>query len=432
MSSDGSNGGLIHMNKEDKIEVYKCAIKNYSKNTYKQMMRQPSGQLKHPFIVPGSSDYYNTLWDWDSWLTDIAVCQIMEDNGNTKEDFFEYEKGCIINFLETTDAYGRIPIMIAPEATLPNFCEAGKTNIHKPCLAQHVAFISKQSKKPLDWFLPYVDKIKAFIGFYMRECYHAPTGLFFWIDDVAIGVDNDPCTFYRPNESSASIYLNCLMYKELKAMEFICDSLDCHDVDYGEAAEKLKSAINRHLWDERNGFYYSADINLKPIDPNEWLHSGMPRHWDCVLQKCDSWSGFMALWAGVADKKRAKRVIYENMKNQDLFWAEYGIRSMAKTESMYCIVKSGNPSCWLGPVWGIVNYMCFKGLVNYGYEKEARELVEKTIILFGNDIKDKGEMHEYYNPDTGEGVNNPGFQNWNLLVNNMIAWYETEKVITEF
>ena len=70
---------------------------------------------------------------------------------------------------------------------------------------------------------------------------------------------------------------------------------------------------------------------------------------------------------------------------------------------MYAIIKSGNPSCWLGPIWGISNYMVFDGLVKYGYTEEAKELAEKTIALFGRDIEKCGELHEYYDPETGEG-----------------------------
>ena len=69
---------------------------------------------------------------------------------------------------------------------------------------------------------------------------------------------------------------------------------------------------------------------------------------------------------------------------------------------------------------------------NYGYDKGAAELAEKTITLFGKDLEACGELHEYYDPDTGEGVNNPGFQCWNLLVNNMIAEEEGRKAIREF
>jgi len=99
---------------------------------------------------------------------------------------------------------------------------------------------------------------------------------------------------------------------------------------------------------------------------------------------------------------------------------------------MYSLIKSGNPSCWLGPVWGISNYMTWKGLVNYGYNKEARELAIKTVNLFGKDLSKNGKLHEYYNPDTGEGINNLGFQDWNYLVLNMVAWLDGERVISEF
>ena len=89
---------------------------------------------------------------------------------------------------------------------------------------------------------------------------------------------------------------------------------------------------------------------------------------------------------------------------------------------MYAIKRTGNPSCWLGPIWGNCNYMVFEGLLRYGYTALAKELAEKTIKLFGQDVEKCGEFHEYYHPETGEGVNNQGFQSWNLLTYNMADW----------
>ena len=137
------------------------------------------------------------------------------------------------------------------------------------------------------------------------------------------------------------------------------------------------------------------------------------------------------MWAGIATPEQAERMVRENLLDEGLFWAPYGVRTLSTKEKMYQIVKSGNPSCWQGTVWGISNYMIFKGLVDYGFYNEAKELAERTIVMFGRDIEENGEMHEYYNPDTGEGINNPGFQNWNLLVNNMIAWLEGRETVSE-
>ena len=91
----------------------------------------------------------------------------------------------------------------------------------------------------------------------------------------------------------------------------------------------------------------------------------------------------------------------------------------------------GTPTTELG-LHDILNYSydesaVFDGLVKYGFLDEATELANKTLLLFGADIEKHGEMHEYYNPDTGEGINNPGFQNWNLLALNMIEWLNEGK-----
>ncbi|MCD8068107.1 MAG: hypothetical protein LUE87_04315 [Lachnospiraceae bacterium] len=408
------------------------AIQAYSAQNYEQMIRRPEGQLPYPFIVPGSASYNDCLWDWDSWLTDVAVRQIMLDNGKESPDFESAEKGCILNFLAHTGKNGRMPIMLKANSMFPKEGSNVNTNIHKPCLTQHAAFIIGQNKGDGEWLRPYLKKLQSFIHYYMEHMRHPATGLYFWLDDLAIGVDNDPCTFYRPRESSASVYLNCLIYRELLAMVYIEERLGESGEEYLKEAQHLKAAVNEHLWDERNGFYYSADLNLRPIDPDDWLHRGMPRHWDCVLQKIDCWSGALVLWAGITDSERASRMVEENLTQERLFNGKYGVRTLAKTEPMYRVVASNNPSCWLGPVWGVSNYLCFRGLVQYGFDKEAADLAGKTIRLFGEDLRRSDQMHEYYDPDTGEGVMNPGFQNWNLLANNMIAWLEGREVMREF
>lgn len=405
------------MSNEKLYEQYEAVILSYAKNNYKKMFREPDGLLKYRFIVPGSC-YDNCLWDWDSWLTNIALDKIVGI-----EDISEYEKGCVLNFLNHIDEEGRMPIAIFPDRTLPKFESGKETNIHKPILAQHALFIVEKNKDA-SWLRPYFKKLEKYLDYYVCNCRHEETGLYFWIDDCAIGVDNDPCTFYRPLRSSGSILLNCFLYREFQATVELAKQLGMNDKDtkYDQLAKQLKDAIQNHCWDERDGFFYNVDLNLLPVDKEQWLHSGCPRHWSCLIQRIEVWSGFLAMWSGIATKEQAKRMVEEHFRNEKTFCAPYGVRTLSKQEKMYAIIKSGNPSCWLGPVWGISNYMVFEGLVRYGYVEEAKELCKKTIELFGKDILVNGEMHEYYDPETGEGVNNPGFQNWNLLVVNMISW----------
>ncbi len=414
------------------LTAYKKIIKEYSKKSYPKLIREPMGRLNYPFIVPGAVYEYD-LWDWDSWLTDVAVRQIIADNGGEREsEFSACEWGCIFNFLEHMDDSGKIPIMINGQRE-PIFITESK-NAHKPCLAQHLAFVLKSTGEDISRISHALPKLDKFIEWYDKTSRHEPTGLYFFLDDTAIGVDNDPAIFYRPEGSTASIYLNALMYRELLAMAYIWRLAGAEEKakNYELRSRELRDAINEHLYDEKCGTYYSADINLLPVDPDKFLHSGCPRHWHSLIMRIDSWSGFTALWTGIAPPDRAKRVIEENMLNPDTFLGKYGIRSLSKLEKMFVNIPSGNPSCWLGPVWGVANYMCFISLIKYGYEKEARELAEALIYTLGRDIAECGQMHEYYHADTGEGLNNPGFQSWNLLVNNMIAYLDGKPAVKEF
>ena len=114
-------------------------ILEYAKKNYKKMFREPDGLLKHKFIVPGAA-YSNSLWDWDSWLTNIALRDFVE------EDISEYEKGCILNFLDHIEDDGKMPIFIVPSKVWYNYENHPETNIHKPCFAQHAEFIVKNPK----------------------------------------------------------------------------------------------------------------------------------------------------------------------------------------------------------------------------------------------------------------------------------------------
>jgi putative isomerase len=76
--------------------------------------------------------------------------------------------------------------------------------------------------------------------------------------------------------------------------------------------------------------------------------------------------------------------------------------------------------------------MVWRGLVNYGFKKEAKEIATKTIVMFGRDFEKTGVLHEYYQPENGAPILNPGFQNWNFLVLNMLNWMDGKEVVEEF
>lgn len=77
----------------------------------------------------------------------------------------------------------------------------------------------------------------------------------------------------------------------------------------------------------------------------------------------------------------------------------------------------------------MANYAVFRGLLNYGYRKEAELMYERTLLLPGRDLEKTGNLHEYYNSFDGEPVMNGGFINWNLLVLNMAEELEGKRAM---
>ena len=423
-------------------------IKQHCYADYKQMYRQPEGgALIYPYLTPGSRQYARVLWDWDSWLSDVALRQILADTGSEgdKREALVYEQGCVLNYLAyTSEADGYMPMVVDAESDPAKMKpkDIYATNMHKPVIAQHAAFITQQGGGDASWLREGFGRMQAFVRNYQQHHRHEATGLFYWQDDLAIGVDNDPSTFFRPKGSSASIYLNCLMVRELQAMAYLAGRLEMAEAarQYEADAEALREAVRTHCWDEKDGMYYSVDLNLLPYTGEPQiifgkpfvLHKGAPRDYPCLIQRLGSWSGFMALWAGIATQEQAERMVRENLLDERTFWAPYGVRTLSKLEKMYNLRATNNPSNWQGPIWGISNYMVFRGLADYGFDEEARQMAEKTIALFGNDLEREGALHEYYNPETGAPIMNKGFQNWNYLVLNMIAWVEDRPVVREF
>jgi putative isomerase len=392
------------------------------------MTREPSGILRYPYTVPsspGSLYYAMSLWDWDSWLISIVLGQV-EANLQQPGRFWPYELGCILNFLDHTDPNGQMPIQINEKGIMRRrkVQADGLENMHKPVIAQHLAALCKRSGR-LGEIAPLLPRLEPFIDRYLTVFRHEETGLAVWQDDFAVGVDNDPSVYYRPARSCGSIYLNSLLYCELLAYSDLLEQAGSPDkaAHYQAQARRLAEAVNRHCWDERDGTYYSVDLALNPIDPSDWLHRGAPRDWSCLLLRIDSWSSFLPLWAGLASDEQAERMV-RRYRDASTFNCQYGLRTLSRLEKMYSLKASNNPSNWLGPVWGISNFLVFSGLVRYGYRDDARELAGKTVRLFGQDLAENKTLHEFYHPDTGEPIMTPGFQNWNYLVLNMIAYLE--------
>ena len=103
--------------------------------------------------------------------------------------------------------------------------------------------------------------------------------------------------------------------------------------------------------------------------------------------------GFLPLWAGIADKDRAKKLV-QKLTDSNKFWRKYGVPSLAADDPYY------NPKgYWNGPVWVEWNYLIMRGLLDYGYKAEAKELVNRVATNMIEQLKKDHNLWEFYSPD---------------------------------
>ena len=54
-----------------------AVIREHLHRDYSGMLREEGGAFKYPFLTPGSAQYPDILWDWDSWLSNVALRQVL-------------------------------------------------------------------------------------------------------------------------------------------------------------------------------------------------------------------------------------------------------------------------------------------------------------------------------------------------------------------
>ena len=132
----------------------------------------------------------------------------------------------------------------------------------------------------------------------------------------------------------------------------------------GRADERRRS-INRLMWDERDGLYYDYNFVEKRV-----------RRYPFVTT-------FYPLWAGIADRKQAARVV----ANLNRFERPGGLQTSTNA--------SGNQ--WDAPFgWANMQMIAVKGLRRYGYAKEADRIAANFLSMILKDFLEHNTIVEKY------------------------------------
>lgn len=166
-------------------------------------------------------------------------------------------------------------------------------------------------------------------------------------------------------------------------------------------AEKTSRLVNERMWDDSSGFYYSV---------NKSDHSWKFLDRDLRLQEI---IGFLALWAEVAPKERADRLV-ATLCDTTKFWRRYGIPTLSARDPWY------NPNVdycckWNGPVWMLWDYMVYDGLRRYGYQDVAHQLAGKMVNCVSTQLSKNHNFWESYSPDN-EVLNCPPNYIWDTII----------------
>ena len=180
------------------------------------------------------------------------------------------------------------------------------------------------------------------------------------------------------------VALNFDLVKEAKSLEAMANDLGFKEEakTFKENYEKRTALINKFMWDPITKFYYN-------INKND--HSFTFKKKNDLKRK--EIIAFLALWSGVANKVQAKELV-KHLTDPKEFWRNCGVPSLSADDSYYVPI-----GYWNGPVWTQWQYLIFRGLIDYGYKKEAKELVKKVLTNVDYQLSTNHWFWEFYSAD---------------------------------
>ena len=177
---------------------------------------------------------------------------------------------------------------------------------------------------------------------------------------------SDPAMMNKMDTPFIAIDHNCYLHTLRERIMAAAQTLGSAGVDTSDLRArnaKLKEAINHHLWDETDRFYYDAD-------PRDMSRSGVK----CI-------AGFAALYAGIADAGRAAALV-EHLTDPAEFGTPYPCPSVSvdTPDIDPSFITYGGDSMITSGVWFTI-----EGLIRYGYCDLAVEHMLKALEMVTRD-----------------------------------------------
>jgi alpha,alpha-trehalase len=360
---DGSNNLTINAKDYKRCLNY---IEKYWKKITCHVPHDHSKQLgvPHPYISPNNGIFKDDLFYWDSFFTILGLvkCDRVELAKGMVDDLLSLQQR--FNIIPMRNRYynlgsSQIPFLTSMISEVFNITKDSKWYRSVMKAAEHELHDYWMNKKLTEIHIVYMGL--------SRYCNHFITHL---AAEHESGWDmtsrfKDHCLNILP------VDLNSCLYKyETDLADFykLIKNTKKHRY-YLLAAEKRRKKINELMWNFNKGFYFDFDYKLKKRN------------------RFYSIAGFYPLWAKMATPVQAKRVC-ENLKR-----FEY-VGGLANTQSKGLskeYKQHDYPNGWPQQQWIVI-----KGLMNYGFESDARRLAKKFLDLNNTIFKKTGKLWEKY------------------------------------
>lgn len=370
----------------------------------KQVVKEPKGFIKYPYLIPAG--FYSQLWDWDAFF----MANHFISKGQP-----EYMKNWVMTFSQGIDKDGYVAGCMTTEG--PRQAYSGKFAM-KPFLSQG-AYHYSQATGDWEWLRPIYDDLTRVLDYRRATQRDSISGLYFWEIAMQSGADNNPALNYFKDDSRTFLAADAsaFQYGELLAQAAIAKKLGkmADSERFSKEAQEIKEQMNRLLWDPEDECYYNVDRDTRE------------------RYRRVSYSSFVPLMYKMAPEPQAKKMIERYLLAPDQMKAPHGFRSLSKADVDYnnrnIILPFSN---WQGPIWCIANYIYSNGLHQYGYDDEVAWMAEQVGNLIVKDLDEFGTMHETYHAETGEPLapsnfkyRTPdgriqGFVSWNLCMENVL------------
>ena len=363
-------------------------VKDFMSKAVENCLREPVGEMKYKFVVPGAE--YQDLWDWDSFF----MCCALSD------DKLDYIEGTIKGLLDAAGENGQSAKMVTRDGKILRNPQT------IPILAQFT-YIAAKRMNDFSWTEQYWEKIERVIEYYDRTFMRK--GFYIWMQWN--GIDNNPSLYGQVPNTVAGADLATWIYRELKAMQKLAHRLGKDKESYYyDRAEELKAFIRKNYFDYGDGFFYDVLRNTDDVKIPKMFQT---IQWNTFI-KFKSWSNIFPLWGNAADDEQAANIVKKVMSPAE-FLSCCGIRSHSKNDMVYNNEPMGNPSNWQGPVWGLSTFLTAYSMSRYGYKSEALDAAYRLIRTYAADIEQNGCTHEFYHGETGQPLMRPYFLSWNVL-----------------